>query len=413
MDGRLSVAVVGAGSYTGEYACRACGGENIVAVCDTDRRVLDARREAHPQVETFTDFRAMFEAVGDRIDAVTVSTPDHTHYAIAMAAIRRGKHVFVQKPLARTIGEVRALRDAAREHGVVTQMGNQGRASDGIRVVREWVQAGIVGKVLEVHAWTDRPRAPWFSKPEVIPPPSAPVPEWLDWDAWLGPAAARPYSPAYLSKNWRTWWDFGCGALGDMGCHILDAPFWALDLPPPTRVEVQLNGPAQTEHTAFGAEVVYHFRGRGEQPPFTLTWYEGERDVLLPPDFEEDRDIADNAVYILGDKATLMTFGAQANTPAIVPEFRMEELRDSLPAKTIPRVDCGPIEEWLRAIKGEGPAPGSSFEYAAPLTELVLLGTLAIRSGEAIEWDPAAMRVTNAPDLNRYLQISARDGWGV
>ena len=249
MNDRLNVAIVGAGSYTGQYACKACAEESIVAVCDVDRRVLDERQAEYPQAEAFTDFRAMFDAVGDRIDAVTVSTPDHTHYAAAMAAIRRGKHVFVQKPLARTVGEVRALREAAKEHGVVTQMGNQGRAGDGIRTVREWVQAGVLGDVVEVHAWTDRPRLPWFVKPDVLPP------------------------------------------------------------------------------------------------------------------------------------------------------------------KSIPRVEGGPIEEWLRAIKGDGRTPGSNFEYAAPLTELVLLGTLAIRAGQAIEWDPEAMRVTNAPELNRYLQIAAREGW--
>lgn len=169
--------------------------------------------------------------------------------------------------------------------------------------------------------------------------------------------------------------------------------------------------PCRPEYTTFGAEVVYHFPAKGDAQPITLTWYEGAPEVLLPPDFEDDRDLAPNGMYIMGDNAAIMTFGPQANNPAVVPETRMKELAPSLPPKTIPRLSCGPVEEWIRAIKGEGPLPGSNFEYAAPLTELVLLGTLAIRSGRTIKWDPAAMQVTNAPELNRYLDITAREGW--
>ncbi len=413
MSDKLNVAIVGVGSFTGKYACRGCSGENIVALCDVDADVLEERRLEYPGARTYRDFRVMLAELGDRIDAVTIATPDHTHYPIAMSAIKQGKHVFVQKPLARTIGEVRALRAAAREHGVVTQMGNQGHATDAMRVVREWVQAGVIGTAQEIHAWTDRPRQPWFTQPATLPPPTAPVPDNLDWDLWLGPAEARPFSPAYVSKNWRTWWDFGCGALGDMGCHVLDAPFWALDLESPVKVEVALPEPAPDQYTVFGAAVRYHFPQRGSAPPLSLMWYEGDIEVLLPEDFEEDREIGSNGMYIRGDRATLMTFGAQANDPAIVPATRMAELRDALPAKTIPRVKGGPIAEWLRAIKGEGPAPGSNFEYAAPLTELVLLGVLAIRSGQTIEWDAEGMCVTNAPELNRHLEITAREGWSV
>ncbi|MBT7300466.1 MAG: Gfo/Idh/MocA family oxidoreductase [Victivallales bacterium] len=405
MTNQLNIAIVGAGGFTGNYAIDACASERIVALCDVDRNALSTQQEKHPEAKTFLDYREMFDELGERIDAVTISTPDHTHYAIAMAAIERGKHVFVQKPMARTIGEVRALREAARTHGVITQMGNQGHTMEGIRVVKEWVQAGILGEVTEIHAWTDRPRMPWFEKPETVPPPADNAPENLDWDLWLGPAETRPYSEAYSDKRWRAWWDFGCGALGDMGCHILDGPFWALDLGMPTRIEVRTNDPVREEHTAFGAIVRYHFPARGEAPPVTLTWYEGDNEILLPPDFEEDREIASNGFYMMGDKATVMAFGPQANNPAIVPQTRMDELKASLPAPTIPRVEGGPVEEWLRAIHGAGPMPGANFEYAAPLTEVVLLGALAIRTGQTIEWDAAAMQVTNHPEFDRFLQI--------
>ncbi|MBN2449722.1 MAG: Gfo/Idh/MocA family oxidoreductase [Lentisphaeria bacterium] len=411
MPDQVHVAIIGAGSFTGDLACNGCAGENIAAICDVDARVLEARHAQFPAAALYRDFRVMLAEMGDRIDAVTISTPDHTHYAAAMTAIRMGKHVFVQKPMARTIAEVRALRQAAREHHVITQMGNQGRTGDDIRTVREWVQGGVIGHVLEVHAWTDRPRPPWFVRPESVPPPVAPVPEWLDWDAWLGPAEERPFSPAYIEKRWRSWWDFGCGALGDMGCHILDTPFYALDLGPPERIEVALNEPAPEAHTAFGAVVTYHFAAREDRPAMTLTWYEGDNEVLEPPAFEENRELAPNAMYIMGERGTIMTFGAQANRPTLVPESRMQKVRDSLPGKSIPRVHCGPIEEWLRAIRGEGPLPGSNFDYAAPLTELVLLGALAIRSGQTLEWDAGNLRVTNAPEVNRFLEIQAREGW--
>lgn len=408
-NSRLNVACVGVGGRGGA-AVAAMKEENIVALCDVDEARAARTLKANPGAKAFRDFRQMLDQLGNRIDAVTVSTPDHMHFPIAMAAMSLGKHVFVEKPIAHTIEEAHRMAKLAREKKVATQMGNQGHAGEGIRLLKEWYQAGVLGEVREVHTWTDRPiwpqgvKAPDHSK--LIPV----VPKTLDWDLWLGVAPARAYDPAYLPFNWRGYWDFGTGALGDMGCHMMDG-FWAFDLPAPTSVEAVAAG--QTEISAPTASVVtYTFPARGSRPPLKWVWYDGKIEPVLPPEFEEGRKFPDNATFILGTKAAVI---ADPNyfTIRLMPETRMQEMAASLPPKTIPRIPGGNhFAEWIRACKGGEPA-GSNFEYSARLTEMVLLSNVAIRARRRIEWDGVAKKVTNVPAANAFLTKTYRPGFGV
>ena len=408
-NSRLNVACVGVGGR-GAAAVAAMKDENIVALCDVDD-VRGARAvKANPGARQFRDFRRLLDEVGKSIDAVTVSTPDHMHFPVAMAAMALGKHVFVEKPIAHTVWEARQLAKVAAEKRLATQMGNQGHAGEGIRLLREWYEAGVFGEVTEIHSWTDRPiwpqgvKAPDHSKLIPVVPPS------LDWDLWLGVAAARPYDPAYLPFNWRGFWDFGTGALGDMGCHMMDA-FWALDLPAPVSVEAVSSG--QTDVSAPTASVVtYLFPARGKRPALKWVWYDGKIQPALPPEFEVGRKFPENATFIIGTKAAAI---ADPNyfTIRLMPESRMQEMASSLPPKTIPRIPGGNhFAEWVRACKGGEPA-GSNFSYSSRLTEMVLLSNVAVRARRRIEWDAAAMRVTNVPAANAFLTKEYRPGFGV
>ncbi len=408
-NSRLNVACVGVGGR-GAAAVAAMKDENIVALCDVDD-VRGARSvKANPGARQFRDFRRMLDEVGKSIDAVTVSTPDHMHFPVAMAAMALGKHVFVEKPIAHTVWEARQLAKVAAEKRLATQMGNQGHAGEGIRLLREWYEAGVFGEVTEIHSWTDRPiwpqgvKAPDHSKLIPVVPPS------LDWDLWLGVAAARPYDPAYLPFNWRGFWDFGTGALGDMGCHMMDA-FWALDLPAPASVEAVSSG--QTDLSAPTASVVtYLFPARGKRPALKWVWYDGKIQPALPPEFEVGRKFPENATFIIGTKAAAI---ADPNyfTIRLMPESRMQEMASSLPPKTIPRIPGGNhFAEWVRACKG-GEAAGSNFAYSSRLTEMVLLSNVAVRARRRIEWDAAAMRVTNVPAATAFLTKEYRPGFGV
>ncbi len=408
-NSRLNVACVGVGGR-GAAAVAAMKDENIVALCDVDD-VRGARAvKANPGARQFRDFRRLLDEVGRSVDAVTVSTPDHMHFPVAMAAMALGKHVFVEKPIAHTVWEARQLVKVAAEKRLATQMGNQGHAGEGIRLLREWYEAGVFGEVTEIHSWTDRPiwpqgvKAPDHSKLIPVVPPS------LDWDLWLGVAAARPYDPAYLPFNWRGFWDFGTGALGDMGCHMMDA-FWALDLPAPASVEAVSSG--QTDLSAPTASVVtYLFPARGKRPALTWVWYDGKIQPSPPPEFEVGRKFPENATFIIGTKAAAI---ADPNyfTIRLMPESRMQEMASSLPPKTIPRIPGGNhFAEWVRACKG-GEHAGSNFSYSSRLTEMVLLSNVAVRARRRIEWDAAAMRVTNVPAANAFLTKEYRPGFGV
>jgi len=330
--------------------------------------------------------------------------------------MRMGKHVYVQKPLTYSVYEARMLTEAARKYKVATQMGNQGHSGEGVRLICEWIWDGAIGPVREVHTWTNRPVWPQgIGRPKDMPP----VPATLDWDLWLGPAPYRPYNPAYLPFNWRAWLDFGTGALGDMACHIMDTPFWALKLGYPTSVEAthsydvrEMWKRADNKETYPRASIVrYKFPARGDMPPVKLTWYDGG---LLPPrpeDLEPGRKLPESGSIFIGDKGKIMceTYGG---SPRLIPETKMKEYKR--PAKTIPRITNGVDgheQNWVDACKGGEPAC-SNFDYSGPLTETVVMGNLAILNpGRTLTWDGENMRVTNLPEANEHIHREYRNGW--
>lgn len=406
---RLNVACVGVGGR-GRAAVDAMAGENVVALCDVDDEMAKGAFEAVPDAKRFRDWRRMFEEMSDGIDAVTVSTPDHMHFAIAIAAIKAGKHVLVEKPLTHSVAEARVLTRAAREAGVATQMGNQGHANEGTRRIVEIVRSGVLGEIREVYHWTDRPiwgqgmDAPDHS--DCIPV----CPKSLDWDGWLGVAASRAYDPSYCPFSWRGWWDFGTGALGDMGCHIMDAAYWALELGAPSSIEA-VSTPVKDVAAPKTSFVVFRYPARGDRAAVTVRWYDGGLRPTIPITLPDDWQWKGNGTLIVGENAMILA-DTYATEMRILPEARANELEAALPAPSIPRVEGGPFAEWIRACKGGKPA-GSNFEYAGPFTEAVLLGNVAIRSQRRIEWDAAAGRVTNYEPANRFLEDTYRDGWGV
>lgn len=408
-NNRLNVAFCGVGGQ-GRSAIRGLREENFVAFCDVDDERAAETYKEFPDVPRFRDYRRMLDKLGNSIDAVTVSTPDHMHFPIAMAALQLGKHVFVEKPLTHTVWEARQLAKLAREKKVATQMGNQGHANEGTRLLREWVQAGVLGEVREMHSWTNRPvwpqgvNAPDHSKCIPVAPDS------LDWDLWLGVAAERPYDPAYLPFNWRGYWDFGTGALGDMGCHVMDGAFYALDLDAPTWVEA-ISGKMTDVSPPQSSMVTYQFPARGQMPPLKWTWYDGGLQPIPPADFELDRELPQSGTLILGSKATVVC-DTYYGSVRIAPETKMQELASSLPPKTIPRVEGGHFAEWIRACKGGTPA-GASFDYSSRLTEVVLLSNVAIRARRRIEWDAVNLKVTNLEHANAFISKSYRPGFGV
>lgn len=414
---KIRVACVGIGQM-GNGAVSGSRDEEIVAFCDVDWRELGGRSAAeiakkHPKVPKFTDFREMLDKKGGEIDAVLISTPDHIHFPAAMAAMEAKKHVFVQKPLAHNIWQVRTLQKAAQKYGVQTVMGNQGHCWEGIRLVKEWFEAGVLGEVKEVHCWTDRPKGKvgFINPPPAHPAKTALVPEGLSWDLWQGPVAPRDYSPEYLPQFWRGWWDYGCGGLGDIGCHCLDAPFWTLQLGMPEKVEVvEQEKWEHRSYTAPASHIIFHFAARGDLPAVQIHWYEGG---LLPEPLPGmTKGLPDNGMIMKGSKETLFSEGMRVQSPQLWPRERMTPIIDVLRRKPLPRSVAGePIGELFAAIRGDIPHAGSHFDYACPLTELVNTGVLAIRSGKTIEWDSASMKVKGAPEFDAWIKEPVRDGW--
>jgi predicted dehydrogenase len=408
-NNRLNVACVGVGGR-GYHAVEGMKGENLVGLCDVDDDRAAKTFGEFPGVPRFRDFRVMLDKLGNQIDAVTVSTPDHMHFPVAMAALALGKHVFCEKPLTHTVAEARQLAQAARDKRVATQMGNQGHAGEGTRLLKEWVDAGVLGDVREVHSWTDRPIWPQGVKLPDHSKLMPVVPSTLDWDLWLGVAQARQYDPAYLPFTWRGFWDFGCGALGDMACHVMDGAYWALGLTTPTSVEPMSAN--QTDVSCPTASAIrFQFPARANMPAVQFTWYDGGLLPTLPPELEEPRRLQDNGTLLVGSKATVLADMLYTSI-RIIPEAKMKEQAASLPPKTIPRVAGGHFAEWLRACKGGVPA-GSNFDYSSRLTESVLIGNVALRANRRIEWDSAAMRVTNLASANEFLTKHYRPGFGV
>lgn len=413
---KLNIAGVGVGGM-GQNNVRACESENIVALCDVDWKYTASVFKKYPNARQWKDYRKMLDEQKD-IDAVIVATPDHTHAVVAMAAMQRGKHVYVQKPLTRAVGEARALTEAARKYKVATQMGNQGHSSHEVRLVCEWIRDGAIGGVREVHCWTNRPVWPQgIDRPKETPP----VPETLDWDLWIGPAPMRPYHPTYLPFNWRAWIDFGAGALGDMGCHVMDAAFWALKLKYPVSVEASHSYDVPKMWTRFDnketyprAEVVhYQFPAREGMPPVELRWYDGGILPQRPEDLEPGRRIPESGTIFVGDKGKIMC-GTYSDNPRIIPETKMRAY--DRPAETLPRIEGGPgghEKDWIRACKG-GPAASSNFDYSGPFTETVVMGNLAVLNpGKKLLWDGDAMQVTNDEKANAYVKPAYREGWSL
>lgn len=406
---KLNIAAIGAGGMGARNinACSECG-ENIVALCDVDDERAKDTFNSYPNARKWKDFREMLDKQKD-IDAVIVATPDHTHAVAAMYAMRRGKHVYVQKPLAHTVYETRMLTEAARKYKVTTQMGNQGHSGDGVRLICEWIWDGAIGPVHEVHAWTNRPVWPQgINRPTNTPP----APPTLNWDLWVGPSPMRPYHPCYLPFKWRGWWDFGCGALGDMACHVLDAAFWALKLKYPISVEACAT--AVNEETYPIASIVhYEFPARDGFPPVKVHWYDGGMRPPRPDALEPDRELEQSSsnVLFIGEKGTLRC-GEYGDSPRLIPEKLMKEYKR--PPETLPRIEGGNHEQnWIRACKG-GESACSNFDYSGPFTETVVMGNLAIRRlAVKLLWDGGNMKVTNDDEANRYVKTTYRKGWSL
>ncbi len=412
---KLNIAGIGVGGM-GKGNLSACRNENIVALCDVDSKYAGGTFKKYPGARQYADYRVMLDKQKD-LDAVVIATPDHTHAVITMAAIQCGLHVFCQKPLTHTVYEARKITEAARKSQVQTQLGNQGHSSEHIRLVREWVQSGSIGDVKEVHAWTDRPdKGPWFANfaARDLPAEFPPVPDHLSWDLWLGPAQDRKYSPAYHPFKWRAWLDFGTGALGDMGCHILDPACWALDLVHPSSIiaEVRHHKP-ELAPVAFpiAAKVTYEFPQRGKLCPMKLVWYDGDFEMPRPEMLEEGRKLPASGAVIFGEKETILHGSHGAGGARIIPEERMKEFK--MPEKTIPRVKDGHVGDWLRACKDGKPASSNIADYGGQLTEMVLLGVAAQRvPGVRLNWDPEKMQFDH-DEANRYLHTEYRKGWSL
>jgi predicted dehydrogenase len=410
---KLNIAAIGVGGQ-GKHDIDQMSSENIVALCDVDAAHAAHTFKQYPNAKVFTDYRKMLEEQKD-IDGVVVATPDHQHAIVSMTAIRAGKHVYCEKPLTHTVWESRQIAQAAREHKVATQMGNQGQASEGTRRLCEYIMDNAIGPVREVHVWTDRPSNGLFKVywPQGVdrPTETPDVPKTLDWDLWLGPAPFRPYHPTYLPFKWRGWWDFGTGALGDIGCHTFDPVFRALKLGHPLSVEASSTR-VNKETYPLASMVTYEFPARNAMPPAKLVWYDGGLRPPRPEELEEGAEMGTNGHLFVGDQGKILA----QNGYRLIPEKRQREYGD--PPKKLPR-SPGHYQEWIDACKG-GPPPGSNFDWAGPLTEVVLLGNVALRlqmreemTRKKLLWDGPNLRFTNSDEANKFLRNEYRQGWSL
>ena len=412
----LRVAIVGCGGKGMSDLLEIAAGNQIVALCDIDSNLAGPARSRFPEARFFFDFREMFHEMAAGIDVVTVSTPDHMHFAVAMEAMRRGKSVMVQKPLSNSIWECRMLAEAAKKHGVWTVMGNQGATNNGTRVLREWLEGGVIGAVKEVHYWSNRPIWP---QGRGLQFPSAPVPEHVRWDLWQGNVAReRAYSPNIHPFAWRGLWDYGCGALGDIGCHSFHSAFWCLDL----AGDFELVASNVSEFDAItapkSATLTYTFPAKGTRGPIKVVWQDGignpntSTSFVRPPGIPSDYKLGDeNGQAFVGTDGVLLLNDCYCGAlPEVFPETLKSRTQGL--AKVYPRVAGGPTQELCRAVRGIGPKPVSNFiDTAGPLTELVLAGNLALRSGHKIDWDSAALQARGHPELGALIRRPYRSGW--
>jgi len=402
---KLNIAGIGIGGR-GAGDLHEVRSENIVALCDVDESYAGKVFKQYPHAKKYTDFRKMLDKEDKHIDAVMVATPDHVHAVASMAAIKRGKHVYCEKPLAHCIYDVRKVTEAAREAGVATQLGNQAQATESPRLAAEYIRAGAIGKVREVHSWCNRPITQrGLERPKDTPA----IPEGLDWDLWLGPAKWRPYHPWYLPFTWRGWWDFGTGVLGDIGCHQF-APIWrALEPGYPVSVEACTSG-VNAETAPLASIIRYDFPARGEMPAFKLSWYDGGLMPARPVELAEGRRFgnADDNLYV-GDKGKMLSH-------RLLPDSRNAEY--GKPPRIFER-SPGHHKEWLIACKG-GPKAGSDFSVSGPMAEVVLLGNIAVKMGQKLyekglklHYDGPGMKITNLEEANRYVRDEYREGWSL
>ncbi len=401
----LNMAVIGIGGK-GRSDADGVSMENIVALCDVDDEMGISVRQKFPNAKIYKDYRVLLEKEKN-LDAVVIATPDHMHAPIAIAAMQLGKHVFCQKPLTHTVYEARLMAKTAKKYNVVTQMGNQGHAGEESRLLIEWINDGAIGDVYEVQIWTNRPIWPQgILRPTEIPS----CPSTLDWNLWLGPAPNRPYHPCYHPFNWRGWYDFGTGAIGDMGAHFIDQPFWALELGQPLTVQAsstKLNG----ETFPHASMVTYQFPERNGKPPVKLTWYDGGLMPPRPEELEPGRKMGDSGggVIYIGTKGKIM-HGTYGTGVRIIPETKMQEY--TRPEKTLPR-SPGIYIEWTDAIKNNTRST-TDFSYSGPLTEVMLLGNVAIRTADkntVLQWDPEKFEFPNLPEANEFLTKQYKTGW--
>lgn len=388
-------------------ALQATGG---VAGREPCRQIVEAyygaktRTGQYRGCKAYSDFRELLEKEKD-VDAVVVGTTDHLHAAVSVAAMKKGKHVFCQKPMAHDVWEARRMAEVARETGVATQVAVGNAASEDTRRLCEWVWSGVIGPVRQVHNWSSRPFWPQgLDRPQETPP----IPDGLDWDLWLGPAPERPFHPAYLPFVWRGWYDFGCGAQGDMGCYSFDTIFRVLKLEAPTSVEAS-SSERRRETYPLASLIHYDFPARGEMPPVRLTWYDGGLMPHRPDGLEDDRKLPPEGLLFVGDRGAILC-GFNGRNPRLIPEARMSAFQE--PPKTLPR-SIGHEREWLEACKGGKARPGANFEFSGLVTESLLLGNVSLRMGERLVWDRANLQASNAPAARRLLQPERRPGWSL
>jgi predicted dehydrogenase len=391
-------------------------GGQLVAMCDVDKSRAGKAIQKHGGVPVYADYRKMLDKHANEIDGVVVSTPDHTHACIALEAIKRGKHVYVQKPLARTYQECQVLLEAANKHGVITQMGNQGHSGDGLKLWRHMAEQKAFGDVVDLHGWSNRPV--WPQGITQIPKEEA-VPDHLSWDEWVGPVAARPFSSAYVPFKWRGWWDFGAGAMGDMACHNMDALFTMFDLTYPSKVVAQADQPAGITYPKWSI-IEFHFPSPVLGKEVKLTWYDGDKRPTMPEGSHPDRKPGHNGTMVVGKTMSAMG-GSHAGRPLPISitgkEFgdEVKEAEKHWRAESKNFKGGNHYGEWIQAAKeGKPNVPGSSFDYAVPFTQSILLGCIALRyPGQELVWDARKAQFSNFSDGNQWLQFKPRAGYSL
>jgi predicted dehydrogenase len=410
---KLHIAGVGIGGQGGADIGE-MKSQNIVALCDVDWDHAAHTFKEYPNAKRYKDFRQMLDQENG-IDAVVVGTPDHNHAIVSVAAMKHGKHVYCEKPLTRTVAEARKVAQVAQGTKLTTQMGNQGMAFEGNRLIKEWIWAGVIGPVREVHVWSDRPthrgKMPlWWPQGVERPTDTPAVPTTLDWDLWLGPAPWRPYNPAYVPFKWRGWWDFGSGGLGDMGIHNLAPVFSALKLGAPSSVTAT-STPVFKESVPLAAIVHYQFPARGDMPAVQLHWYDGGLLPERPAELEDDRTLdPEDGIIFVGETGKILVEGWGGEKPRLIPAAKHRTFTP--PPKTLPR-SIGHYHEFMEACK-KGTPTESNFGFSGPLTEAVLLGCVAIRmGGEKLVWDSANLKIPNLPEAEEFLDYRYRQGWSL